>query len=84
MRRTERDAVGGFESLQGGAEGELPDKGSMIWSASYNSTGTYRQKLRETSGKTRIGMEVRDRGGEGQSGIAAAGRKLGAVCGEIV
>ena len=29
-----------------------------------------------------IGM--RDRGGEGQSGIAAAGKKLGAVCGEIV
>ena len=29
-------------------------------------------------------MEVRDRGGEEQSGIAAAGRKLSAVCGEIV
>ena len=31
-----------------------------------------------------IGMEARDRGGEGQSGIAVAGRKLGTVCGEIV
>ena len=38
-RRIERQGSlqsvgGGFESLQGGAEGELPDKGSMIWSAS--------------------------------------------------
>ena len=29
-----QSVCGGFESLQGGAEGELPDKGSMIWSAS--------------------------------------------------
>ena len=38
-RRIERQGSlqsvgGGFEGLQGGAEGELPDKGSMIWSAS--------------------------------------------------